>query len=240
MANAKPKKIKTPRGRFMYPKLNEPDYGTKEYPNEDGSYNVRLVLSASSQEAKQLIAKIKPLHEEAIELGEEAFSNMKVAARKKHGEVTINPFYEVLYDKETEEETGDIAFRFKCKASGKRKNGPKAGTRWERKLIIFDAKGKLMARPPEIWGGTEGKISFTTRPYFVEGQATAGLSLQLEAVQIISLVTAGQRDASDFGFEEEEDGYIYDPSEHQPPKDDEDEFGDETNSTDDDNDEGDF
>jgi hypothetical protein len=68
--------------------------------------------------------------------------------------------------------------------------------------------GKL----PNIWGGSEGKVSFAVSSYFIPGTAAAGLKLMLNGVQIIDLVSNGSRSADSHGFGEEE-GYGYDPSE---------------------------
>src|SRR5699024_3019131 len=91
------------------------------------------------------------------------------------------------------------------------KKGPRKGRRWNRKPQFFDAKGKPMLKVPDIWGGTVGKVSFSfvTDGYFIPGTGACGISLQLEAVQIIDLVSAGQRSADDYGFGEEE-GYEHD------------------------------
>ena len=97
-------------------------------------------------------------------------------------------------------------FKFKMKASGKDK---KTGKPWSRKPTIFDAKGKPMTPVPSIWGGTIGKVSFEVGPYFVQGQAMAGISLSLNAVQIIELRSGGGGTAESYGFGEE-DGYEYD------------------------------
>jgi hypothetical protein len=60
----------------------------------------------------------------------------------------------------------------------------------------------------EPGNGSIAKVSFVAAPYFVDGQAMGGLSLYLNAVQIIKLNKAGERSAEDYGFAEEEDGFI--------------------------------
>jgi len=93
-------------------------------------------------------------------------------------------------------------------ASGEVKNGPKKGQKWSRKPMIFDAAGQPMRKVPDIYGGTIGRVRFSLRPYFIKGTGAAGLKLALEAVQIIDLVSGGQRSASSCGFEAEE-GYVH-------------------------------
>lgn len=197
----KPFKATTPKGMFKFPKLIEPDYGTKDYPDPDGSYKVTLVLS--QEDAQALIKDLEPEFEKAIEEGREAFAKLPVATRKKLGELKVADFYSEVYDKETEDPTGEIEFKFKAKASGKTKEGKE----WSRTIPIFDAKGVPVKKLKSIWGGTIGKVCFSASPYFVAGQGTAGLSLRLEAVQIIQLAKGGNRSASDYGFSTEEEGY---------------------------------
>ena len=189
----------TPKGIFKFPNLIKPDFGTEKYPKEGGEYNVRLVLTLD--EAQPLIDKLEPEMEKAKEAAEAAFKELSVPARKKLGGIKAQDFYQEVYDRETEEPTGEVEFRFAMKASGKNKKGEK----WERKPTIFDAKGKPVTLK-SIWGGTKGKVSFEVSPYFVDGTGVYGIKLYLRAVQIIELNQGGSRSASDFGFGEE-DGF---------------------------------
>jgi len=197
---AKPFKGTTPKGVFKYPNVITPDYGTKEYPKPDGEFNVRLILDADKAQA--LIKQLQPEFDKAVEKGREEFAKLPVANRKKLKDITINDFYAEVYDKDTEEPTGEFEFRFKSAASGKNKEGK----RWERKLPVFDAKGVPAKNLKSVWGGTVGKVSFSASPYFVAATGAVGLSLRLEAVQIIELSAGGARSASEYGFDAE-DGY---------------------------------
>lgn len=202
MADKKPKNFSstTPRGIFRYPALDKPDYGNEQFPKPDGEYKVQLILSREA--AEPLIAKLQPIYNKAIADGEAEFGKLKVEQRKKLKELKANDLFSPEYDKETEEETGNVIFKFTMQASGKNKKGEP----WSRKPAVFDAKGKPMLKVPQIWGGTEGKVSFEASPYFIPGTGAAGLKLRLQAVQIIDLVSGGQRDAGAYGFGEE-DGY---------------------------------
>src|SRR5690606_17374564 len=139
-----------------------------------------------------------------------AFDALPVGTRKKLKRITENPLYLTIYDKETEQETGEIAFKFAMRASGTYKQGPKEGQKWHRSPLIYDAKGHRIAKPPAIWGGTVGKVAFEVSPYFIPGTGAAGLSLKLIGVQILDLVSAGERSAESLGFTAE-DGYEYTP-----------------------------
>lgn len=187
----------SPRGVFLFPHLVDPDYGTDEYPKKDGEYNVTLKLSA--REAQPLIDQLESLHREAVAMGEEKFKELKPAIKKKLGELKVNDLFTEEYDKETEEPTGNLLFKFKTKASGVTKKGKP----WERTLPIFDAKGTKFS-PDSIWGGSEGRVSFAAAPYFVPGQGMAGVTFYLNAVQILELRAGGAASADAFGFGEEE------------------------------------
>lgn len=210
----------TPSGIFKFPKLNEPD--TKF--NANGDYSTKFISDLATM--GDLIAKLEPIHAKAISEGKEAFAKMDVATRKKLEKkgvtFTANPFFNPMYD-DKEEETDGVEFNFKMSASGVYKTGPKTGQTWTRKPTIFDAKGKPMTKPPQIWGGTTGKVNFEVSPYWVPGQLAAGISLRLQAVQIIDLVSGGTRAAKDYGFGEEE-GYEDTPADETTG------FGDETSS----------
>jgi hypothetical protein len=190
------------KGTFKFPKLNEPD--TKF--DQAGVYSVKLIGNAEDPSVQALIAKLKPMHEAAQARAK--------ALVKKGKALSVNPLYNEVFDETTEEPTGEIEFNFKMSASGTYKTGPKAGQTWTRKPGLFDAKGNALKNAPSIWGGTVGKVSFEVgvdresgEPgYFVPGTGACGLSLRLLAVQIIDLVSGGQRTAAGYGFGEEE-GY---------------------------------
>ncbi len=208
----------TPRGSFVYPKLTEPDFGTKEYPKPEGEYSLKLRLSQDDADAwlgrkNKDGVTLQDAYDEAMSEGEAAFDKLGVATRKKLGEIKKNDLYTVVYDEETEEPTGDVEFKFSMKASGEFKNGPRAGKKWSRTPDLFDAKGKKIGKGVNIWGGSEGKVSFAASPYFIPGTGAAGLKLMLGGVQVIELVTNGSRSADSYGFDEEE-GFGYDPDDY--------------------------
>jgi hypothetical protein len=202
-------KFISPKGVFKFPALAEPDYGNKDYPKPDGVYKVLLVLQADAPETKAFIAKLDPIYQEALSKGREEFAKLKVETRKKLKDITENSLFTVLYDKETEEPTGEVQFSFSMPASGEYKKGPKAGQKWTAQPDLFDARGVPMKKVAKIWGGTVGKVSFEARDYFIPGTGASGLSLRLKGAQIIDLVSGGQRTAASHGFGEEE-GYAYD------------------------------
>jgi hypothetical protein len=234
MANKRPKapSFTTPKGTFRFPKLSEVDFGAKEFPKAEGEYSVQLVLRADDPDTQALIEKLKPLHEAALQRGDTAFKALKAETRKKLGQLKVNDLYTELLDQDTEEPTGELVFKFAARASGEYKNGSKAGQFWDTRPTVFDVKTNVLIQgfrfrdraddekmadvhvksSPGIWGGSTGKVSFEVgidkdgEPgYFIPGTGAAGLKLALNAVQVIDLVSAGQRSAEDYGFGNEAD-----------------------------------
>jgi hypothetical protein len=202
MADKKAKAVRytTPKGIFVYPYLIKPDFGQGQFANTQGIYKVNLRLTR--EEAEPLLEILQPLYDTAIANGEAAFGKLKVEARKKLKSLTETPLFDIEYDQETEEETGNIIFKFNTKASGTNQKGEA----WTRTIPLFDAKGKA-TKPSMVGGGTVGKVSFEASEYFVPATGVAGLKLYLVAAQILELSEGGSGgSASGYGFGAEE-GY---------------------------------
>lgn len=90
---------------------------------------------------------------------------------------------------DTGKETGDYIFKFKTK----------------NKPAVFDASGKPM-KDVNVFGGSKIKVSGTASPYSAAGNK--GITLYLNAVQVIDLVTGDTGSSSSFGFNAEE-GYTH-------------------------------
>lgn len=235
------KKFTTPKGLFKFPSLSTPDYGSDDYPDPNGSYKVAVVFDKDSPDAKALIAKLEPEYKAALSAAKEEFDGLKAKskdalAKKGITKPVANALYHDVYDRETDEPTGQIEFRFKRKASGTRKDGstwnsPRPG--------LFDAALNKIPPQVEIWGGSEGKVNFEVQPYFIPGTAAAGVSLKLVGAQVIDLVTkGGNLSADQMGFEEEEGDTIDDLDlEEEKPEEKEEGFENEADDSDEDEDE---
>ena len=176
----------SPRGVAKYITVTKPDTKFKA----EGEYRVTLLLPKDSPKAHQLVAQIDQAMEASL---------LEAQAANKGKKLKLaNTPYKDDVDKEGNE-TGNIAFAFKAKASGARKDG----TIWNFKPTLYDAKGQRITKDLSIWGGTEVKIGYEIRPYFTQ-MVGAGITLTLQAVQILKLVSGGARDASAFGFQAEE------------------------------------
>lgn len=207
MANSTPEKKKrttytTPKGTVLFAHLVSPDYGTEKYPNPAGSFSLSLVLSADDSD--RLKAKLSSEIEEAREHTREKFSKLKPAARAKFGSPSFNNICEPEYDK-NDEPTGNYRWRFKTGAFVEDKN---TGRKRERTVPMFDSLNQRVSLAEEPGNGSIAKVAFVASPYFVDGQGMGGLSLYLNAVQLIKLTKAGERSAEDYGFAEEDGGFI--------------------------------
>ncbi len=197
MADKKKTKFKTyvsPRGTFKYPKLTEPDTKFKDA----GEYSVTLVCDPADKDVQALIDKID---KGAAECLAKAKAGEKAPAKKKKWESKYLPHKDG--EDEDGEPTGNVEFKFNMTASGVAK---KTGKPWKRTPALFDSKGKPLPADVSIWGGTVGFVAFQMVPYNQTIQTGASVKLALEAVQVVSLVSGGHKDADGYGFGEE-DGY---------------------------------
>lgn len=194
----------SPKGVFKYPSLSKPDYGNEKFPKPDGEFKTSLVVALA--DAQDLINKLTPEWEAAIEAGLADFAKLPLPSRKKLGALKEQMFYETEFDPETEEETGNVIFKFKTKY--KITDAKTKEIRFN-KIGLFDSATppKPLAANTAIYGGTVGKLAFQASPYFVSGQGMAGITLRLSAAQIIVLVGPGNRTAESFGFGGEDGGF---------------------------------
>lgn len=189
-------KITTPRGQFIWPKLNDPD--TKWKP--EGKYECKIAFDADAPGVEKLQEQIEKLTQQKLaEVREELISKGKKALADK---ITTVNLLKPEEDDETGEETGRLILKAGMTASGVSK---KTGKPWKRKPDIFDGRGNLLKNPPKIGSGTVGKLSIELAPYYAPNDKTVGVSFRLEGAQIIKLVSFGERDASAHGFGAEED-----------------------------------
>lgn len=188
MANTskRPLRHTSPRGVFAYPWLSKAD--TKF--NAGGVYKVDLILEGEAAEA--MTAKLDRLLEDAKA---ELMDEVKPAKKKS---LKIATPYAMECDDDGDE-TGRVVVKFKQNATIKKKDGStiKIGP-----IPAFDAKGTPIKEA--VYGGSEGKVSFSCRPYYNAKDNEIGLTRDLNAVQVLELKSGGGRDASAYGFEEEE------------------------------------
>lgn len=206
----KPKivKMNTPLGVAKWPKLSEPDYGTKDYPKPEGEYSVKLIFDESDPKFVTFREKLEAYMTPVEAMADEKFADLKKAQRDKLGSTTRNDLFTTLYD-EDDEPTGEVEMKFTMKAGGVVKKGPREGKKWSRKPQLFDALGRPVKGKIDIWGGSELIIafSFTEDGYFIPATGAYGIKLQLEAAQVVTLRAGGERSAGDYGFGKQEGGF---------------------------------
>lgn len=101
-------------------------------------------------------------------------------------------------------ETGKWELRASQKATIKFKDGEVKHLR----VANFDSKGKQFTGIA-IGRGSTGRLGGTLHFYVNDAAETVGIGMYLEGTQILNLVPPGEKDASDFGFGEEEGGFTF-------------------------------
>ncbi len=186
----KAQKHLTPAGIAQYPRLTKPDTA---FGNIDGIYKVTLVLPGA--EAQGLVSLIDAAMAESLKK-----ARMENPTKAKAIKAATDKPYKAVTD-DNGNETGEVKFNFKMKA----KITSKTGESWQQRPDIFDAKGKVLL-DPKIGGGSKIKVAFEIYPFWTQ-LIGAGVSLRLLAVQVLDLVEYNARNASAYGFGEEE-GYV--------------------------------
>jgi hypothetical protein len=205
-------KVNTPKGIAKYPWLNTPNTTF----DSNGVYKVSLLLQANSAEAESLINQIDGWLEESYQQArtdvqkqyDAAIAAGKGAeAAKRKTELSqikkAAPPYAVELDKNSGEETGQIEFKFKLKAQV---TSRKTGKVIQMSPKLFDAAGQPL-KDTAIFGGSVIKVNFTPNYTYMPSTKEAYVSLRLNAVQVIELVSGLGATADSYGFEVE-DGYV--------------------------------
>lgn len=180
----KGEKFTTPVAKFQYPKLVEPD--TKFHP--EGMYEVIAVMDASDPEAIRLAEDL------------DKFLEQHKASLKAQASATKFKLTDLPWRFEEIDGMPALILKAKSKASGVDRDGKS----WARKPALFDAKGNPVTdryAVAGLWSGTTGKVAFQASPFYTP-VIGAGVTLRLQAVQIINLVESGGS-GSAHGFGEE-------------------------------------
>ena len=189
----------TPKARAVFPRLNTPD--TKF--NAQGRYSVKIRLPEA--EGRDFLATLQKIDEENFKEVVAAHSN---DIDKKTGKLLPPPTNDGLpYSLELGDDkkpNGYMTVGFGMTASYTDKKTQKMVAL---KPALYDSQGKPIN--VEVGGGSLIKVAFQPSGYYVEGTRKAGVSLRLQAVQIIELVKFGG-----VTFGKEEGGYV--AEENQP------------------------
>jgi hypothetical protein len=179
------KAIVSPAGIAIHPRVNTPD--TKF--DDAGVFKVALAYDPKLSSTKKFLKDIDAAHAAAV-------AEAKKNGNGKKGKINPVPY-------ETNEDTGMVEVKFKATASFVDK---KTDEVVHKKIALFDAAGQPFDRDTIIGGGSKLKASFILRNYETP---SAGVKLNLIAVQVLDLVEYSGGTAAGYGFsneEEDEDG----------------------------------
>ena len=183
MAKNQYEKMVSPAGIAVWPYLNSPD--TKFDNGGAGEYKVSVKLTEAA--AQPVIDKLQKILDQYQ--AEEISQNPKVKQFTPR-----LPIEEEVDDQGNL--TGNWLLKVKQKAQITTANGIV-----DMKVALFDAK----RRPTnaEIGGGSTLKVATTIVPYTMPSNKAVGISLRLNAVQVINLVEGGSEgDGSMFDVED--------------------------------------
>lgn len=177
-------KFTTPTGIAQFPWITTPDTRF----NADGDYKVTLLLSEEA--AAPVVAKLEKVWAD--------YQATLTGAKTKKAPSSMG------FDKEYTEdgdETGNVLFKIKTKAKFTKKDGSVVS----RTVDCFDSEGQPFT-PDNLWGGSKIKVNVSAMGYDAGGNL--GVTLKMNAVQVIELNAGNGGNASSYGFGAEEDGYV--------------------------------
>ena len=177
-------KFKVAEGKAIWAKVFEPD--TKFNP--DGVYSVDLLKPEA--DAVKMSEYLEGL------VNERMAEEIKTSPKYKDS-LSIHLPFEKDFDRDGNE-TGEVKFKFKLDAKVKGRNGE-----FTQKPAIMDAKRTPMSGDHLIGNGSDIKVAFEPRTYFIPATKMVGVKLHLRGVQVINLVEYGDSAA----MFEDEDGY---------------------------------
>lgn len=172
-------------GVAVWPHLTKPDTKWKE----EGEYHTKLRIDADT--AEPLLARLEAMQEQELKVAQKKAKGKKA----KPADLPIQPEYD-----DEGEETGSYILKAGMKASG---TSRKTGQKWQRKLPLFDGKGKPAPSSVAIYSGSVLHLAVEPKAW-TNPKAEVGVKLYLEAAQIINLVNGSGSSANTFGFGEVE------------------------------------
>lgn len=173
-------------GKAMWAHLATPD----TYQGEN-LHTFSLILEPSEQE-------LDKFEKHATEVWAEYSQLPEVKGRRLKGEPHLGI---------RESDEGGFTIKFKCKDTWKLRDG----TTRPRIVPIFDGMGNIATKQLRevIGNGSDVIVSYSLYPYCVSS-TNYGVSVQLQAVQVLKLVRYGKGEsAQDFGFTAHKGTYDY-------------------------------
>ena len=175
------KEINHVEGVAVWPHLTKPDTKWKE----EGEFHTKLRIDADT--AEPMLARLEAMQEQELKVAQKKAKGKKA----KPADLPIQPEYD-----DEGEETGYYILKAGMKASG---TSRKTGQKWQRKLPLFDGKGKPVPSSVAVYSGSVLNLAVEPKAW-TNPKAEVGVKLYLEAVQIINLVNGSGSSANTFGF----------------------------------------
>lgn len=182
------------KGKAEWAKIHTPD--TKFNP--DGDFSINVIMS--EEEAAPIEEKLQELLDVYVE--ELLKENPKIKNTLRKADVLSREV------DENGDETGNVVFKCKRKA---KIHSKKSGKTYEQRVTVVDSKKKPTT--VDVGNGSIVKVAVDPSPYYVAATKMSGMSLRLQAVQIIDLVEYKGSAASVF---DEEEGYIEENTDNSP------------------------
>ncbi|WP_158892892.1 MULTISPECIES: hypothetical protein [unclassified Pseudomonas] len=172
----------SPAGELINPVLIDPDTRF----DEDGIYKTKLKAKGPLAGAfRELIEKVQR---------EELERQIQSAEGKKKGSGKRVKLADLPVE---EDEDGNLIFNFRSKA---RVKDQKTGQMVDRKVALFDAKGKSLTHDVKLGTDTVAHVSCFVAPFYT-ALLGAGVTLRLRAVKLLELkAPPTERSQEEFGF----------------------------------------
>lgn len=186
----KRERLTTPRAALKFSNLLKPN--TKFAKGDDpGNFDAVILLTPKTNpEHKAFMAGLKKRTDEAAAAQIQSDPKLK----------TYKVAYPYKPDRDAEgNETGNYTIRFKTSA-----RNPDGTTRV---VPLFDASGQPVTSAPRIGRGTEVCISYNPKGFAMPKDRELGLTMYLNAVQILKLVEYVGGGSGSYGFQTDEEGW---------------------------------
>lgn len=193
--------IITPVGTLSYPWLGKPD---SKFAADKPVYKTGLILDPNVPEVATLIQKLDQLADEAV-------AKFKKEAKTQVAAKAIQRAVPYVLEADAEgNETGNVVVRFKMNAHF---SDEKTKKTVELRPNVFNAKNeKIDATKVSIGGGSLAQVAFQALPYYNASSKAAGVSLRMQGVRVLKVVSYGGVDgaalfgAAAEGYDDETDG----------------------------------
>lgn len=178
----KPVAMTTPKCEVRWAKVIEPDYKF----DDNGIYSIDCIVNTDDPDMVAMLQKLEVI----LDAAWAKWAKENPAKAKQY---TKAPIVREYIDSATGDSTGVNYIHIKTKAVDAKGN--------DKKVPIYDRRAQKDTSGTLIGNGSICKVGFSAAPYEVASSKTIGLSLYLNAVQVIDLVeySGGNFDFTDEG-----------------------------------------